>query len=95
MNPHHTNYYKSRAKVGIYLSSIDPVYYNDVITTLLKVSELAPTDAKSIYNLGLVYLNMGKNEESIVAFQKAIDLKPDYTEAQVRLSSLMNPQEKE
>jgi len=91
MNPYHTNYYKSRAKVGIYLSLIDPNYYNDVITTLLKVSELAPTDAKIIYNLGMVYMNMGKSDEAKVALQKAIDLKPDYAEAQTKLSTLLNP----
>jgi len=94
MNPHHTNYYKSAAKVGLYLATTDPIYYNDVITTLLEVTELAPTDAKTLYNLGLVYLNMGKYEESRVAFQKAIDLKSDYAEAKEKLIILTTLQEK-
>jgi tetratricopeptide (TPR) repeat protein len=88
MNPHHTNYYKSRAKVELFLASNDPKYYPDVITTLLKLSTLAPTDAKIIYNLGLVYINTNKKEDAIIAFKKALDLKPDYYEAKDKLKSL-------
>ena len=94
MNQYHTNYYKSRAKVGLYLSVIDATYYQDVVTTLLKVSQLAPTDAKIIYNLGIIYSTIGKNEEARVAFQKAIDLKPDYEEARDKLASLSDTSEK-
>jgi len=85
MNPYHTNYYKSRAKVGLYLSMIDPAYYSDVITSLLKLSQLAPTDAKILYNIGLVYMSVGKNEEAKLVFQKAVELKPDYEEAKAKL----------
>lgn len=88
MNPYQTNYYKTKAKVGLYLSTFDPSSYNDVINSLLKVSEKAPTDAKVIYNIGLVYSNMNKIEEAKQAFAKAIELKPDYYEAISRLQLL-------
>jgi hypothetical protein len=88
MNPYQTNYYKTKAKVGLYLSTFDPSYYNDVINSLLKVSEKAPTDAKVVYNLGLIYLNMQKIDEAKMAFKKAIELKPDYNEAILKLNQL-------
>lgn len=87
-NPYQTNYYKSKAKVGLYLASIDPQYYNEVITSLLQVSAKAPTDAKVLYNLGLVYSNMKKYDEAKQALEKAIELKPDYTEAQGALDKI-------
>lgn len=88
INPYQTNFYKTRAKVGLYLATYDPSYYNDVINSLLKVFEKAPTDAKVVYNIGMIYSGMGRTDEAKAAFQKAIDLKPDYNEAMVKLEQL-------
>lgn len=88
MNPYQTNYWKSRAKVALYLASIDPKYYNEVIKSLLKITELAPTDAKTLYNLGLVYAQIGKSDQAELALKKAIELKPDYQQAKNQLAAV-------
>ncbi|HEX9008400.1 MAG TPA: O-antigen ligase family protein [Patescibacteria group bacterium] len=91
MNPYQTNYYKSKAKVALYLATYNAGYYNDVITSLLQVSEKAPTDAKVLYNLGLIYTNTGQYEEAKQVLNKAVELKPDYTEAITALAKLATP----
>ena len=39
---------------------------------------LAPTDAKVMYNLGVLYKNSGQLDEAEKALKKAIELKPNY-----------------
>jgi len=81
-NPYHTNFYKSKAKTEIYLSTLDPQYLNKAAKTLESLTSLAPTDAKIYYNLGIVYTNLHNQEASQRAFQKALELKPDYLEVE-------------
>lgn len=88
MNPYHANYYKSQAKVELYLGTIDPKYNIAVIQTLTKLLELSPTDAKIVYNLGLLYQSTGENSLAKIYFQKALDLKPDYDAARTSLKAL-------
>ena len=88
MNPYQGNYYKSRAKVELYLGTIDPKYNQKAIQTLTNLLELSPTDAKIAYNLGLLYQSTGKNDLAKIYFQKAVDLKPDYDAAVSSLKPL-------
>ncbi len=88
MNPYQGNYYKSRAKVQLYLGTIDPKYNQEAIQTLTKLLELSPTDAKVAYNLGLLYQSTGKNDSAKTYFQKALDLKSDYDAARTSLKTL-------
>ena len=88
MNPYQGNYYKSRAKVELYLGTIDPKYNQKAIQTLTNLLELSPTDAKIAYNLGLLYQSTGKNDLAKIYFQKAVDLKPDYDAAAASLKPL-------
>ena len=88
MNPYQGNYYKSRAKVQLYLGIINPKYNQEAIQTLTNLLELSPTDAKIAYNLGLLYQSTGKNDSAKIYFQKAVDLKPDYDAAAASLKPL-------
>ena len=78
ISPANVNFWKERAQMLIYLSTIDTKYFPDSIEALLNGSRLAPTDAKIFYLLGRFYLTADKTKEALFYFQKAIDLKPNY-----------------
>jgi len=73
LNPYHLNYYKSRAKIYLTLNENEPAK-----NELIKARELAPTDPKLAYNLGLVETRLGQNEEAAQQLRDAIALKPNY-----------------
>lgn len=78
LNPYHLNYLKSKIKIEIILSEIDKKYLESSLQTLNQAITLAPTDPKLVYNLGLVYEQLGQKPQAKQAYQKALDLKPDY-----------------
>ncbi|MFA5828304.1 MAG: O-antigen ligase family protein [Candidatus Shapirobacteria bacterium] len=77
-SPANVNFWKERAQMFIYLSTIDSKYFTDSIESLLSASRLAPTDAKIFYLIGRFYLTAGQTPEALLYFQKAIDQKPNY-----------------
>ena len=85
LNPHHTNLYKSKAKVELYLAVIDPEYNRQAVDTLRKLAALSPTDAKIVYNLGLVSDQLGETKKAQEYYRLAVTLKPDYDAAQAML----------
>lgn len=87
MNPHHTNFYKSKAKVELYLGTINPEYNRQALQTLLDLSTISPTDAKTIMNIGLIYDQLGEKENAQAAYKKALNLKPDYDAARAQLDT--------
>ena len=88
MNKFNLNLLKTKARTELTLATIDPKYNYDAIQTLLKITELSPTEATNYYNIGLLYVSLNQNDSAKLAFQKAIELKPDYAAAKDRLSSL-------
>jgi len=56
------------------------IFTYDVIIPSLKV-DLSPQDADYYYNLGYNFLELGKNNEAINAFNQAIKINPDFTDA--------------
>jgi tetratricopeptide (TPR) repeat protein len=88
LNPRHLNYYKSRADIYTDLSAIDPKYLNQAAETLQSARELAPTNPKLVYQLGLVKLAQGKKEEAIQHLEKAIEMKTDYYKARYELAEV-------
>ncbi|EKD79918.1 MAG: hypothetical protein ACD_40C00260G0002 [uncultured bacterium] len=50
--------------------------------------QLAPTDPKLAYNLGLIYTRLGKLDLAEQQFQDAINLKPNYAEPYYALALL-------
>ena len=88
LNPHHTNLYKSKAKTELYLAIIDPKYTPQALNTLLELTGISPTDPKILYNIGLIYEQLNKPDQARQAYQKALDLKPDYQAVSDRLGKI-------
>ncbi len=76
---------RQRIAVFLRLASIDPNYILQAKDMLLVAIKLAPTDAKLEYNLGLVDSAINLDEEAKQAFEKAVQLKPNYTDAANKL----------
>ncbi len=88
MNPFNVNLLKTKARTELTLGTLNPKYNQEGLKTLLKITELAPTDATNYHNIGVLYTNLGDKEAARRAFQKAIDLKPDYQSAKSKLDLL-------
>lgn len=78
LNPVHVTYWKTRAKVFLYLSTIDPNLRETVLRALDKTIELAPTDPKNYLNRALIYKDLERWDEAAADFRKALELKPNY-----------------
>lgn len=55
--------------------------YEDAISGFLKVCELDKNHTQSYGNLGLCYSLLGKKEEALAAFDKALETDPEYAPA--------------
>jgi Flp pilus assembly protein TadD len=87
-NKVHLNFYKSRAKIFLLLNTIEGQYLNQALETVIQAIELAPTDAKLHYNLGLLYQQLNQTELAKQALEETIELKPNYEAARFSLGSL-------
>jgi len=87
-NPIHLNYWKSRLKVLLLLSNIDPQHQQSALETFQQAIDLAPTDPKLRYNLSLLYSQIGQTGLAEQVLQEAINLKPNYEKAHFALGSL-------
>ena len=91
MNPYNINILKTKAKTELTLALLDPKYNQTALQTLLKITELSPTESSNYFNIGLLYLNLGNKDLAMLAFQKAVDLKPDYQAAQDYINQINQP----
>ncbi len=91
MNPHNLNILKTKAKTELTLAELYPQYNQEAVKTLTKITEISPTDSSNYFNLGVLYLSLGQNNEAKTAFQTALDLKPDYQSATNYLEQLSQP----
>lgn len=78
LNPRHLNFYKSRARVLLTLSQIAPDLMKEVLNILNKAQDLAPTDAKLVYNRALLHEQLGDKEQAVVLMKQALEMKPNY-----------------
>ena len=96
LNPVHLNFYKNRAEVYLLLSYLKPTLKSEAISSLIRASELAPTDPKILYNLGLLYEQDENYAQTASYYGKAVKLRPNYLEAQLRLAQvLLNTEQKD
>lgn len=88
ISPRNLNFYKTRAKIYFRLAQIDLNFLGQAREILLKAHQLAPTDAKIVYNLALVYQALGQKEEAVKTFEEAVKIKNNYFEARLALIGL-------
>lgn len=88
MNRYNLNLFKTKARTELTLGTLDSKYNLEAAQTLLKISVLSPTDAANFFNIGLLYTQINQKDEAKLAFQKAIELKPDYQAAKDHLTNL-------
>jgi tetratricopeptide (TPR) repeat protein len=89
LKPDEFGYYNN---LGIAYGSAGKI--DEAIKTLTKAGEINPTQApQAFYNLGAVLTNRGRSKEAADAFKKAIELKPDMSQAylQLGISLIGNP----
>ncbi|MCL4390077.1 MAG: O-antigen ligase family protein [Patescibacteria group bacterium] len=84
-SPNAVPFWKTRVKVFYELAQIDPQYYYQALAAIEKAADLAPTDAKIHYNLGLLLGRTGQTSAAIQAFAETVALKPDYRDAHYAL----------
>ena len=94
LSPYNINFWKNRTRLFYSLSEIDPKYNQEALKSLLRASELAPTDAKIAYNLGLLYSKLGQEETALQILEKTIELKPNYDQARYALGLFYEKQGK-
>jgi len=85
LNPRHLNFYKSQARIMITLSQLDPQLLTLAKQTLEAGLQLAPTDAKLMYNLGLVEIALDQTDTGIKTLETTIKMKPNYEAARMAL----------
>ena len=88
LNPHHTNLYKSQAKTYLYLATSKPEYTLQALNTLLELTAISPTDPKILYNIGIIYEQLGNTDKALQAYQKSLELKPDYQAVQDKFGKI-------
>ena len=69
--------------------------WNQSTICFSKAIKFDPTDVDSYYNMGIALDNLGKLEEAILSYTKAIELKPDFAiayESLIRLLTFYNPE---
>jgi putative inorganic carbon (hco3(-)) transporter len=81
-HPNNVVYWKNRVRLFYTLAQGDPAqqltYFQEALRAIEKAHELAPTDAKIMYNLGVLYGQTGNIQKGVEVISQAIALKPDY-----------------
>ncbi len=80
-HPNVVTYWKTRVRIMYTLAQLNPQYLTDALSSIQKAQQLAPTDAKVSYNLGLVLGQTGHVQEAVNVLQNTIQLKKDYHDA--------------
>lgn len=80
-NPNNIVYWKARTRVMYSLAELNPTVMNDAVAAIQKSYELAPTDAKVVYNKALIYDQIGRKDEALKLLDEAVMLKKDYRDA--------------
>jgi len=84
--PYNVSFFRSAVTTYFQLSLLDEKFTENTLSVLDSAINLAPTDPKLYYNKGLVLYSLGKKDEAINFYKKALELKPNYIEAQTQLN---------
>ncbi len=86
--PNNLLFWKNRVRIFYALGQLDAKYLPTAVQAIQKAHELAPTDAKISYNLGVILEQAGQTEQAVKALEETIKLKPDYQDAYYALGLL-------
>lgn len=86
LNPRHLNFHKSNARVYITLAELESKYLQQAKQALSTAIDLAPTDAKLMYNLGLVQIALDEDDVGLATIEKSVQMKPNYLAARLELA---------
>jgi len=88
LNPHHFNFFQTRATIFSKLAQIDDQYLEEAKEAFVATSMLSPTHPKPIYHQAIIEWIQGDSDQSIVTIKKAIELKPNYHNARYQLGQI-------
>jgi putative inorganic carbon (HCO3(-)) transporter len=84
-HPNNVVYWKNRVRLFYTLAQGDPqnqqTYLPEALRAIVKATELAPTDAKITYNLGVLLGQNGNVDKAIEILNRTIQLRPSYRDA--------------
>lgn len=87
-NPKNVSYFRTAVRTYFELSGLDQTYTQKTIESLNQAIKLAPTDPKLLFNKALILQSMDRDNEAVLELKKALELKPNYLEAQEQLDEI-------
>lgn len=90
ISPESLPFWKTRTKTLFELATIDQNYLPRGLAAIQRAAELAPTDAKVHYNLGLILAQNGQLKDAIQVLEETAKMKPDYRDAYYALGLYYN-----
>lgn len=88
LNPYNLNILKTKAKTELTLATLNPKFFQEALTSLLKIIELSPTESTNYINVGILYQNLNKLDLAKLAYEKALELNPNSELAKEYLKQL-------
>lgn len=80
-HPNNVVYWKSRVRIFYLLSQLDSQYLKEALRSIEKAHDLAPTDAKISYNLGVIAGQNNEPQKAVNILTQTIKMKPNYRDA--------------
>lgn len=80
-NPNNVVFWKARTRVMFSLAELSPTLMPEAVTAIERAHELAPTDAKVLYNQALIYDQVGQKDKALKVLNETIAAKRDYRDA--------------
>jgi tetratricopeptide (TPR) repeat protein len=84
--PYNVVLWKNRVRILYSLSQVDPKYLPQAVAAIDQAVQLAPTDAKILYNQGVLYGQTGKLDRGIAILEKTATYRPQYRDPHFALA---------
>lgn len=88
ISPKNVSFWRTGVRTYFELASLDDKFIDDTLKALDQTINLAPTDPKPYYNKALILESLGKKDEAIYNLKQALELKPNYLEAEASLKEV-------